>query len=117
MTISGKHELDKHAFDFSELPPMPKWMSVSANNDNWNKPVFNNKPSWDSAPSWAMWLAMDADGDWYWYSNEPIQLQSNRIWKNNATGRFLAAGVITHGIKRMTDWEDSLEARPEHAEE
>ena len=30
-----------------------------------------NKPEWKDAPDWAQWLAMDANGDWYWYELEP----------------------------------------------
>lgn len=30
-----------------------------------------NKPDWKDAPEWANWLAMDSDGIWWWYENEP----------------------------------------------
>lgn len=29
------------------------------------------KPSWSDAPEWAQWLAMDDDGTWYWFEDEP----------------------------------------------
>ena len=29
--------------------------------------------TWDNAPRWANWLAMDADGRWHWFENEPTQ--------------------------------------------
>ena len=29
------------------------------------------KPSWKDAPEWAQYLAMDEDGHWLWYANEP----------------------------------------------
>ena len=29
------------------------------------------KPSWNDAPEWAGWLAMDENGDWWWYEFEP----------------------------------------------
>ena len=29
------------------------------------------KPSWADATDWAMWIAQDANGAWYWYSDEP----------------------------------------------
>lgn len=90
MTISGKHELQYH----------------------WNKPVYNNKPSWNSAPQWAMWLAMDGDGSWWWYGGEPVHIQSIRIWNTVNYSRFLATGHTEQDVKRMTDWEDSLERRP-----
>ena len=30
-----------------------------------------NKPSWSQAPEWAQYLAMDADGFWFWYLEVP----------------------------------------------
>ena len=29
------------------------------------------KPSWNDAPEWANYLAMDSDGSWWWYAEEP----------------------------------------------
>lgn len=29
------------------------------------------KPDWKDAPDWANWLAMDADGEWWWYERKP----------------------------------------------
>jgi len=31
------------------------------------------KPDWKDAPEWAQWMAMDWDGSWVWYENEPIR--------------------------------------------
>lgn len=30
------------------------------------------KQDWSKAPEWANYAAMDKDGEWYWYENEPI---------------------------------------------
>lgn len=30
------------------------------------------KPQWDEAPEFAMFLAMDGDGLWYWFSHRPF---------------------------------------------
>lgn len=30
------------------------------------------KPDWKDSPPWANWLAMDDDGEWYWFELEPI---------------------------------------------
>lgn len=38
------------------------------------------KPSWDQAPEWANYLAMDADGTWYWYKNQP-ELNVSGYWE------------------------------------
>ena len=29
------------------------------------------KPDWKDAPEWANYFAMDPDGRWYWFENEP----------------------------------------------
>lgn len=29
------------------------------------------KPDWSDAPEWANYLAMDNNGDWYWYEEKP----------------------------------------------
>ena len=29
------------------------------------------KPDWKDAPEWAMWLAVDEDGEIWWFKNEP----------------------------------------------
>ena len=36
------------------------------------------KPDWKDAPEWAMWLAMDEDGEWWWYEDEPF-LRNNFV--------------------------------------
>lgn len=33
------------------------------------------KPSWDIAPKWAKFSAMDENGAWYWYEEEPKLIQ------------------------------------------
>lgn len=32
-----------------------------------------NKPNWKNAPEWANWLAMDGNGEWFWYQYKPIK--------------------------------------------
>ena len=39
------------------------------------------KPDWKDAPEWAQWLAMDRDGKWTWFEDEPIAGDWN-IWCN-----------------------------------
>jgi hypothetical protein len=60
------------------------------------------KPSWDDAPKWAQYLAMDDDGDWYWFENEPKFKGCG--W--SAPGRSLYAG-------KHIDAKDTMEPRPE----
>lgn len=58
------------------------------------------KPSWDDAPEWAKWLAVDPDGDWFWYENKP---EWDTRW-DNMKGRYEYAGC------RPSSY-DSLESR------
>lgn len=58
------------------------------------------KPSWSDAPEWANWLAMDHNGEWYWYKSEPVTM-NNRYW--NTDEEFEFAGIEDNG------WQDSLE--------
>lgn len=61
------------------------------------------KPSWKDAPDWANWLAVDADGTWFWYELTPVQLE--RVWDVSGGGRSEYAPVTT-------EWLESLEVRP-----
>lgn len=115
MTVNGEHKIA--TFDFSDIPSQPKWMGNDKNGNiqyYWHKPSYSSKPSWDSAPSWANWLAMDGNGIWYWYENEPYQIQDRRTWNNSEYSKFLHAGHSPTDIIVATDWEDSLERRPGH---
>jgi hypothetical protein len=62
------------------------------------------KPEWKDAPEWANYLAMDGDGLWWWYENEPTLERSQR-W-NVDTGMARRAEV------KLVGHEDSLEQRP-----
>ena len=41
---------------------------------------------WSSAPPWANFLALNADGEWYWFENEPT----------------LTIGIDTHPTRAVT---------------
>lgn len=64
------------------------------------------KPSWDDAPSWAQWLAMDGDGTWFWFEEQPYFLAVEGEWVCDA-GNFswTPKGPATNP-------EDTLERRP-----
>jgi hypothetical protein len=34
-------------------------------------------PDWSEAPEWADWYAIDADGQCFWYENEPVKRGNN----------------------------------------
>lgn len=59
------------------------------------------KPDWKNAPDWAMYAAMDAGGEWYWYEYAPTQ----RVWAWSATGRYEFVSVA------QQDWTSSLTSR------
>lgn len=61
------------------------------------------KPNWNDAPEWANWLAMDEDGDWYWYEDEPVI--GYDVWRNFAITRHEKAKEVG------THWKSSLEQR------
>jgi len=66
------------------------------------------KPIWNDAPQWAQWLAMDANGRWWWYAEEPRPEVFVNGWRNPWGSRVLEAGS-TPG---RTGWSATLEQRP-----
>jgi hypothetical protein len=61
------------------------------------------KPSWKKAPKWAKWLAMDSDGQWFWYEEKPEKLMT----------MFVSDGKEQYAPMPSTPpWKTSLEARP-----
>ncbi len=60
------------------------------------------KPDWKDAPEWANWMAMDCDGEWYWYADVP--LAGCFYWMGG--GKFIHAGD-------GPNWPDSLTGRPQ----
>ena len=61
------------------------------------------KPDWKDAPEWANYLAMDEDGNWYWYESEP------RPW-STYWGRTCGQTCLA---SESEDWTETLEQRPE----
>ena len=50
---------------------------------------MSTKPDWKDAPEWAQWLAMDGDGAWWWFQNEPEYTHASYQW--NALGSVACA--------------------------
>lgn len=65
--------------------------------------VATNKPSWKDAPEWANWLAMDEDGSWHWFKEEPTEKRFGE-WLQSLCGSVEAAV--------FPNWEETLEKRP-----
>lgn len=62
-----------------------------------------NKPDWKDAPEWAEYLAMDADGTWFWYEQAPTARGGG--W-DYAASRWAFAGAS------LPIWDETLEPRP-----
>ncbi len=60
------------------------------------------KPGWKDAPDWANYLAMDEDGEWYWFESEPNAHVYN--WQSRKGRTELAA--------QGPEWRKTLEFRP-----
>lgn len=61
------------------------------------------KPDWKDAPEWAQWLAMDSDGEWYWYEHAPKFKVRRGRW------------IVVRGnaqLAVLADCENTCEARP-----
>lgn len=59
------------------------------------------KPEWVSAPEWANYIAMDRDGQWFWFENEPKVDLVERIFRPNG-GRSEKAYHWTESTERRT---------------
>lgn len=63
------------------------------------------KPDWKDAPEWAKWLAMDANGQWYWYEGPTEPFRDENRWDCND-------GIGQRVGEPTPDWTKTLEARP-----
>lgn len=61
------------------------------------------KPDWNDAPEWAEWLAMDADGQYWWFEKEPKF--EDEEWNTN---QYEYRGEM----ERVRTLEPHLEQRP-----
>jgi hypothetical protein len=66
------------------------------------------KPDWKDAPEWAKWLAMDEDGEWFWFKSRPRLNKQGAVWIADDNDTVYAG---------MNDFHhrDSLEQRPENS--
>ena len=66
------------------------------------------KPSWKDAPEWAQYLAMDENGQWYWFDKEP-SISDNPMW-GCPRWDILIGGHVREAC--VPGWRDTLEKRP-----
>lgn len=72
------------------------------------------KPDWGTAnaPEWAMWLAQDANGYWFWYSERPYLGKDG--WYLRKYSKF---SLATSQLYKAKQWKKSLEQRPDNKDE
>jgi hypothetical protein len=63
------------------------------------------KPHFEDAPEWANYMAMDADGTWWWFQAAPRLDEEESIW--GTSGGQSGVAMVQH-----EDWKETLEARP-----
>lgn len=62
------------------------------------------KPDWKDAPEWANWLAMDKNGEWFWYEDQPEWWATVGVWMKTRNSMHVPA-------RCWLDGSDSLEQR------
>jgi hypothetical protein len=66
------------------------------------------KVNWTTMPAWAKWVALDANGRWFYYIDKPNTRQS--IWDPNSSQ---CNNIPAEYYPTFTgNWEDSLVERP-----
>jgi len=70
-----------------------------------------SKPSWSDAPEEAKFLAQDRDGDWYWWSAEPVTTEHLHYWMPGKIGNEMPAFISNHS-ENVEGWKETLEQRP-----
>jgi hypothetical protein len=62
---------------------------------------------WKHVPPDTRYIAMDGNGQWYWFTSHPVENHAIRIWQSGK--KF---GMIEPQPKPNHPWIDSLEERP-----
>jgi len=64
---------------------------------------------WREAPAEANWAAMDENGDWFWFENEPsiMWVEEERVW-DSSTGSLW----FYKEDNDSSSWKASLQVRP-----
>lgn len=70
------------------------------------------RPSWEEAPTWAQFLAMDSDGDWFWFEHQPYRERFSGWDGWDVEGGAMTKANPTQGASIHVGWEDTLQARP-----
>lgn len=120
--IAKDKNIGWYAYEYKPHQSVTTWRSDGGSYDeidpndfnipdiDWRESLMQRpQPSvWDNAPQWANWLAMDKNGRWFWFSDEPECYV--RGWRHTK-----ARGVHQHynGCPlTASDWTKSLQKRP-----
>ena len=81
---------------YAAVDAMPKWQGV---------------PEWAGAPEWAEWLAMDSNGEWYWYERQIRTSKLRGTWEygSGMSGAIQSAAYSSDDDR--PDWRSSLQPR------
>lgn len=88
-----------------------QWVSAETGRDLISEWIDKPEVDWSAMPKWAEWVAMDADGEWRWFSfREPVVDLTSDSWEN-----YQFSGKIppSYAPKWTGDWKDSLVRRTE----
>lgn len=69
------------------------------------------KPDWGKSPEWANHLAMDSDGSWWWYEDQPTWNDLKGRWCIVGERRAMSDAEYA-GTVRAVVGNGSLERRP-----
>lgn len=99
--VLGRLEDAAHGVDSTDLSTARKYC----------RELIDEQPSidvdWNEAPEWANYHAVDADGEAWWYENEPRLLMS--CWSEVWCGEIAKKGITNlEGI----NWQQTLTKRP-----
>lgn len=68
-----------------------------------------DRSTWNNMPAWARYMAMDSNGNWYWFTHKPIANSFYGTWRIEGTGNhgFIPNEYAPQGFN-TGDWENSL---------
>jgi hypothetical protein len=73
-----------------------------------NETKLPTTPDWATAPNWAQWFAIDQNGKGYFYENH-VSIKSWGIFEPSFACQIFLAGIFD-----ATNWQNSLQKRPEN---
>ena len=75
-------------------------------------PNLPGVPEWSEAPEWAEWLAIDNNGEWYWYERQISADDMRGAWDygSGLSGAIRSAAYSSDDGR--PDWRSSLQPRP-----